>query len=63
MSDVLHEERFICISISRFISLIFLSASFVLNKIQCLYQLFRVFENSMSSLGASDFGGLPVFRK
>ena len=30
-SQVLHEYRFICISISRFISLIFLSTSFALN--------------------------------
>ena len=37
--EVLHEERFICTLISRFISLVFLSTSVALN-ILSLYQLF-----------------------
>ena len=45
-SEVLHKERFICILISRLISIIFLS-TFVLN-ILSLCQLFCNFENFMS---------------
>ena len=57
MSDVLHEERFICILISRFISLIFLSTLVPLN-IMSLCQLFRDFKNFMSYLGHR--GGTPT---
>ena len=49
-SKVRHEELFICILISRFIYLIFLSTSFALN-ILSLYQLFRDFENFMALFG------------
>ena len=53
-SEVLHEERFICILISRFISLIFLSTSVALN-IFSLYQLFRDFRKFVSLFGGFRF--------
>ena len=46
-SEVLHTTRFICMSISRFISFIFLSTSIALI-IFSLYQLFPDFENIVS---------------
>ena len=53
-TKVLLEERFICILISRFISLIFLSTLNALN-ILSLYQLFLDFEIFMSLFGCFQF--------
>ena len=53
-TKVLLEERFICILISRFISLIFLSTLNALN-ILSLYQLFRDIEIFMSLFGCFQF--------
>ena len=61
-SEVSHKERFLCISISRFTSLIFLSTSAALN-ISSFYQLFVVLEILCPYLGASDFGRPPFFWK
>ena len=54
-SEVLHKERFICIPMSRFISLNFLSTSLALN--------ISWFWKFCHYLGASDFGQSPVFQK
>ena len=52
--------RFICRSVSRFISLIFLSTSVVLN-ILSRYQLFRDFENYLSLFGGLWFWAPTCF--